>query len=57
MKLLKIVRVMSVVSALLLLPPGATQAQETNQIEKLKQQLEQMQSNFDRVAREQQAQI
>jgi hypothetical protein len=33
------------------------QAQETNQVEQLKRQLQQMQENFDRVQREQKAQI
>jgi len=56
MKLLKSVRKMAGVSALVL---GATaiQAQETNQLNQLQRQLEQMQANFDRVVREQQAQI
>jgi len=41
----------------LVLGATATQAQDTNQLNALKQQLEQMQSNFDRVVRDQQAQI
>ena len=57
MKLLKAVRSVSVVSALLLLPHGAAQAQETNQLEQLQKQLDQMQSNFDRVVQEQREQI
>lgn len=56
MKLLKLVRIGVVVSALGL---GAcvTRAQDPDRIKQLKLQLEQMQANFDRVVREQQAQI
>lgn len=56
MNLLKSIRLVAGVSALVL---GATalQAQETNQLLQLQRQLEQMQTNFDRVVREQQAQI
>src|SRR5262245_46473746 len=47
----------SAMAVALVLDACALQAQETNQIEQLKRQLEQMQQNFDRVVREQQAQI
>ena len=57
MKLLKIVKYVPVFSALILMPQGAAQAQETNQLEQLQKQLDQMQSNFDRVVREQRGQI
>ena len=56
MKVLKLVRMTVVVSALGL-GACATRAQDADQIKQLKLQLEQMQSNFDRVVREQQAQI
>jgi uncharacterized coiled-coil protein SlyX len=56
MKLLRAARLTALVFALGL-GAGALPAQETNQIEQLKQQLEQMQSNFDRVVREQKQQI
>lgn len=45
------------VSALLLVPHCAVRAQETNQMEQLKRQLEQMQANFEKVQREQREQI
>jgi len=56
MKLLKLVRMMVLVSALGL-GACATRAQDADQITHLKVQLERMQENFDRVVREQQAQI
>jgi len=49
------VRLVALASALVL--GRVLQAQDANQVEQLKLQLEQMQSNFDRVMREQQAQI
>jgi len=48
---------MTVGVSALVLGATATQAQDTNQLNALQRQLEQMQSNFDRVVREQQAQI
>ena len=54
---MKILKFAVLVSALGLVPLCGIQAQETNQIDQLKQQLEQMQQNFDRVVRQQQAQI
>ena len=45
------------VSALVLVPHRAVQAQETNQMNQLKRQLEQMQENFEKVQRAQREQI
>jgi len=56
MKLLKLMRMTVVVSALGL-GACATRAQDADQIKQLKLQLEQMQTNFDRVVQEQRAQI
>ena len=56
MKLFNNLRGIGVVSALVL-GASALQAQETNQIDLLKRQLQQMQDNFERVQREQRQQI
>ena len=44
-------------SALVLVPHCAVRAQETNQLDQLKRQLEQMQASFEKVQREQREQI
>jgi hypothetical protein len=56
MKLSRMMKMAVVVSALVL-GTSVLRAQETNQIDQLKRQLEQMQKNFDRVVQEQRQQI
>ena len=56
---MKLKNLLGVSSALCLCVPlcGTAQAQETNEVEQLKQQLRQMQDNFEKIENEQHRQI